>query len=119
MVNQMPLAGVDARLCRKLDINCEAPESDVVTSGDDGMVAFDVPSGFTGYVFFTREDRAPGLYFFNPAITKDTTIASVPLGTPGIVSLLTAQTGSPQIPERGLVLLLTENCTGAPGAAAP
>jgi hypothetical protein len=115
LVSQKPLAGVSARLCRKLDVNCEAPESATVISGDDGVVVFEVPGRFTGYVYFTRDDLSPGLYFFNPPVTADTNIAAVQLVSPIIASLLTSQAGTTQSSDRGLALLSTANCAGRPG----
>ena len=121
ILSQKPLAGVEARLCRKLDVNCDNPLSDPVVSGDDGVVGFDVwvedpELGFMGYVLLTRDDVMPGLYFFNPPIDRSVEVPAVQLAKQAVASVLVQQVGLPYEPERGLILLSAFDCEGEPTA---
>jgi hypothetical protein len=107
-----PLSGVTGRLCNKLDLNCDQPQSDPVVSDDDGVLTFDVTSTFNGYVSLSRSDILPGLYFFNPQVDRDRDTSSVALVTPAQASGLTAVFGGQQQPDRGLILLTTFDCSG-------
>lgn len=107
-----PLSGVSGRLCNKLDLNCDQPQSEPAVSDDDGVLTFDVTNTFNGYVSLSRSDILPGLYFFNPQVDRDRDIPSAPLVTPAQASGLTAVFGGQQQPDLGLILLTTYDCSG-------
>lgn len=106
------MPGVTGRLCRKLDVNCDQPQSDPVVSDSNGVLTFDVTSVFNGYVSLTRSDILPGLYFFNPQVDRDRDIPAVSLVTPAQATGLTAVFGGQQQPDRGLILLTAYDCSG-------
>jgi len=111
--------GVTATLCKKLDVDCELPVGSPGSSDAEGNVAFDVDKGFNGYVSFARADVTPGLFFFDGAVDRDLLALPVQVLTPPIVDALTKTAGSPQMPDRGVVLLSTFDCksAGAPGVS--
>jgi hypothetical protein len=116
LVTQAPLSGISARLCRKIDVKCSDPVSDVLETDAAGEVTFDVAAGFDGYAYFDGPDIIPGLYFFNPAVSADLPQAMVSIGPPEVIQLLALQAGATQAPERAVVLLVARDCTGAPAA---
>ncbi len=117
IVSAMPISGVTANLCRKLDVACTDPQGPSVVSDATGLVAFDVPAAFTGYVSL-QEGAAimPGLYFFNPAVNSDLDVPSVQLASPGIASALIKGLGAKQDANDGIMLLSVVDCTGTNAA---
>ncbi|HVU05416.1 MAG TPA: hypothetical protein VHE30_26900 [Polyangiaceae bacterium] len=116
ILSQTPQVGVTARACKKLDVDCELPQSDSLVTDENGDVTLDLARGFNGYVEFTGGAIMPGLYFPNPPVHEDESRISVQAVTPGIVGALTKSLGSPQDPALGLMLLNALTCdgTGAP-----
>ena len=114
-----PLAGVEARLCRNFDVNCENPQAGPVMSDDFGVVRFEVrpdspPLGFSGFVSFTRSDLMPGMYFFNSSIDRAVDISGIQLLNTQAVGVLTQLLDAEFDPERGLVLISTYDCKEEP-----
>lgn len=119
ILTQKAKPGVRARLCRKLDVNCENPLAAEVMSDSDGIVRFDIvtddpTSGFSGYVLFTSSDAMPGLYFFNPPVRGPVDIPAVQLAPRAVATVLTQQVGATYDVTRGLILLNTLDCVGEP-----
>jgi hypothetical protein len=118
---QEPLAGVQARLCRKGDLDCNDPQGGVVTSDDRGVVRFAVEAtdpalGFTGFVLFTRADLVPGLYFWNRALVGAVDVPPLQMLSHGDVDALARQLGTTRDSSRGIVLLRTFDCQDDPAA---
>jgi len=116
LITQEPLAGISARLCRKIDVTCANPVSDVLETDDSGEVTFDVNAGFDGYAYFEGPGIIPGLFFFNPAVSSDLPRAMVSIGPPEVIQLLAAQAGATQAPDRSVMLIVAHDCTGAPAS---
>ena len=116
VIDSTPLAGVEVRLCRKLDITCEQSVVPEVMSDENGLVTFSVQSGFEGYAYLVRSDLTPGLYFFSGPVSRDLPEIQVSMGSPQVNALLALQVGASQAPERGLMLLDSRDCTGAPAS---
>ena len=121
ILTQQPMAQVEARLCRRTDVNCSEPQSPVVLSDERGLVRFDVENedpvqGFTGYARLTRNDLMPALYFFNPPIEGSTEMLPVQLLRLSVVGALTQQVGVSLNFERGVVLLSAFDCRNEPAA---
>jgi hypothetical protein len=116
MVTRKLLAKVDVKLCRKLEPNCNNPVGTSQTD-DNGETTFEVAADFAaGWVWLTRDDLMPASYFFHPPIDRNGTV-TVNLATPTVVNLLiTEGLKKTFMPERGLVLLSTENCLGQAAA---
>jgi hypothetical protein len=112
---QTPQAGITAKACRKLDVNCEAPDGPSRLTDDNGEVTFPIARGFTGYMEFTGGTIMPGMYFFNPPVDSDRSSVAVQIVTPGIVDALTKSIGSPQQPDLGLMLINALDCQAAAG----
>ncbi|HEY8926914.1 MAG TPA: hypothetical protein VIU64_21170 [Polyangia bacterium] len=115
VVDQNPKAGVQAKLCRKLDVDCTSPIATGV-SDSGGNVNFTVDmKGFTGYVQVLADGYVPSLFFFNPPIDRDTTtpisLAST-LENQGLLFTLGRQPSA----GHGNVVISSRDCTGAPAA---
>ncbi|HET9932397.1 MAG TPA: hypothetical protein VFQ35_16950 [Polyangiaceae bacterium] len=117
LVTQMPLPGVSARTCRKLDVECAAQPGEQLVTDESGKVTVSVDAGFEGYVRFEGPSIAPGLYFFNPGVTSDLPQITISIGTIDVISLLALQAGARQSTDRGVALISVRNCVGgvAPG----
>ena len=79
LVHLTPITNVTARLCRKMDINCESPLVNDVRGDEAGHVVLPVDLGFDGYVDLRAPDRMPGLNFMLPPIDGDREIPFIPL----------------------------------------
>ena len=120
------IAGIPAKLCRKINPECNPPEATGVTDSN-GDVTFQIPSTLTGaFVAFDGHDETlpqeqwaeqwvPANYFLNPNPTSDMTIA-VQMATFRLLNILTFLVEKPQEVGRGTVLINVLSCTGA-GAA--
>ena len=117
---QQPLAGVQARLCRKSDPKCVQPETETVMSDALGVVRFalgveeDKPRRFAGFVKLVRDDLVPALYNFNPPVEHEVDIAPVQLLSRSGSEALARQLGATFDAGRGSVLLSVFDCTGDP-----
>lgn len=118
-VSMQPLPGVVARLCRKLDVNCENPVGPAFTADENGNLKMSIEASFDGYVQLTDPKIAPALYFLTAPATGDLDLPIVPLASPfeanGIVLSASAGT-SPWLPDRGIVLLNAFDCQSATAA---
>lgn len=122
IANTMPIAGVPAKLCRKINPACPEPEATGVTDAN-GDVTFQIPSNLAAFVAFDKFDETlpqekwgdewvPANYFINPNVTSDMTIA-VQMATFQLLNILTLLVEKPQEPDRGTVLINVLSCTGA------
>jgi hypothetical protein len=107
-----PLRGIRASLCDKLDLTCAVPIADVRTD-DHGMLYVDVPADFAGYVQFDDPGHVPALYFLPAALPADGMLQPAPLMPKGVVDALALSIGSRIDPERGHMMLISEDCYGA------
>lgn len=115
VLSQEPIAGAMARLCRKLDIDCAKPLG-VQTTDATGTATFTLEAGIAAYVDVTAAGFLPALYFFNPAIDRDQAVPAISLATQLTNGALIAQIGGKQLPERGSIVIQSQNCLGAPAA---
>lgn len=115
LVNQQPLPGVQARICRRIDVMCQNALTEGILTDAQGRVTLEVDEGFDGYAYFEGTDIIPGLYFFNP-VRRDLPETMISISSAEIISLLAAQAGTTQQADRGVVLLSPTDCTGKPAA---
>lgn len=111
-VTQAPLPGVRGQLCRKLDVSCSEPLSEMVSSGADGLITFQVEAGFDGYVALTDPNVAPSLYFFNPPVVSAREPKVLDLSSPAVMALFASQIGAELESGRGSVMLVAQDCLG-------
>lgn len=113
--SQEPLPGVQATLCAKLDVDCTSPLASPITSDSNGLVSFNVPGGFNGYLELTSSTIVPTLYFFNPPIVSNTTSPQdVSLLQPADVMGLGEGAGVTLLSDRGIIILTALDCQGNP-----
>ena len=116
LLTQSPLSGVTAQLCYRADAECSTPASDEVVSNNKGIASFRVPAGFDGYALLNGENIAPALYFLNPPIASDTETPSIPLASREVVDVLLQREGGMLGADRGIVVVTSQDCQGAPAA---
>lgn len=114
LVTETPAVGVTARVCRKLDFDCNQPLAAGLVSDASGTLAVDVEVGFDGYVELTGRERLPGVYFFYPPVTDDRVIGNVPMIRPAELFQFASLAGRPLIQGRGHVMLGAYDCVGRP-----
>lgn len=114
LVKDEPADGVTARLCRKLDYECEDPLEKDMRSGADGTLSVNVGPGFDGYVELSHPERLPGIYFFYPPVTGDRVIPNLPLIRPPELQQFAALAGRPVVFGRGHVMVGAYNCRQEP-----
>lgn len=114
LVSHAPITGLRADLCRKVDVACADPVTNV-TSDADGKLAFDrVDAAFSGYVTLSAESIVPTLYFFNPPVASDLEIPALSLSTPQSRAALLGQLGADTA--RGDLLFNAVDCQGKPAS---
>lgn len=112
------LPGIEAKLCRKLDAECESPVGAMATSDDTGMVTLQVDKGFDGFVQLTGAKIAPSMYFLTPPASGDLDLPMVPLASPFAASSIVTQAGGNAWAKdtSGIVLLTAFDCVGTAAA---
>jgi hypothetical protein len=113
LLNQSPLAEVQADVCSKVDVACSDPRFTTMTDAE-GVVRLSVDAAFSGFVAFTSNQTVPTHFFFNPPINEDQEIPPLSLSQPAARGALLQQLGAS--PELGDILLSASDCTGASAA---
>ena len=67
-ITRVAPAGLTARLCAQVDVNCDAPLEEGLTPGADGDITVTVPSGFQGYLETDAPDLMPSLLLVGPVV---------------------------------------------------
>jgi hypothetical protein len=93
LLNQSPVADVQADVCSKVDVACSNPLF-TTPSDADGLVTLSVDAAFSGFVAFTSSQTVPTRYFFNPPINEDQEIAPLSLSQPAARGALLQQLGA-------------------------
>lgn len=114
VVTNEPLANMRSKLCNKLDVNCDDPQSAEVISDSEGNTSIEIRPGFIGYLEITGEQVGTGVYFFNPAVEGDHDFGVIELISVPVARVVAAQTGASFSPDRGLLLLRSVDCSGTP-----
>ncbi|MEO6603761.1 MAG: hypothetical protein ABIQ16_28010 [Polyangiaceae bacterium] len=115
VLGSLALPGVNAQLCRKLDVLCEKPLAKTV-SDDKGTFVLPVDGNFDGFVQMTAPEIAPSMYFFNPPVSADQDLPPISLASPAIAAGIAFQAGGTLLADRGIMLLTTTDCHQAPAA---
>lgn len=111
-ITQGPIVGVNASLCGKLDVDCQAPMA-TTKSDADGIVRLDVAPLFDGFVLLSAQGRDPTMVFL-PAAVEPVSLGTVPLTTPLVSDGLGATLGVKVNSEKGRVLVTTTGCDRQP-----
>jgi len=106
-----PGTALEASLCRKLDVNCEAP-TQVMSMSGSGDYTLELPSEFDGYLSVRGESVVPTLYFLSPPLEPGERLPTLTLLTESLIGSLAAQLDVPLIEERGLALFSIQDCDG-------
>jgi hypothetical protein len=114
-VTGMPPAGLTARACARLDVQCNTPLTPDVITAIDGALHLDVPQQFDGFVELRSPATVPTMFFINQALLRDTAEGF------GIISGLAlaglAMGGGVVLdPALGHVLIRTFDCQGNPAS---
>jgi len=117
LVTQGPLKDIQARLCRKLDVECSDAVGEASVTDSQGKVTLSTPAGFDGYVRFESPATSNLLFFFNPPVTRDQPDTQLSIGGPEVIGLLAKQARVDQDTGRGVILIGARDCAGgiAPG----
>lgn len=116
LISGAPAPGVGARICRKLDIDCNDPLSAGHVSDSAGKLALTVPSGFDGYVELSPLDAMPGMYFFYPPVVRDRQVFPLPMVSVSALAYLSQLAGVQVLEERSPIFLGAHNCLDAPAS---
>jgi hypothetical protein len=111
IVTYAPIVGVNARVCRKLDVSCEQPIFDGLQSDELGKLLVQAPSGFDGYVELKGSNAIPGSYFFYPPLTETREVPFVPILPLSDFTGFAQLVGSQILPERGHLVLGAYDCS--------
>jgi hypothetical protein len=103
---------LEASVCRKLDVNCEAPTQSMAMGGT-GEYPLRLESGFDGYLSVRGESVAPTLYFFSPPLVEGERLPTLTLMSESLMGSLARELGVPLIAGRGLALFTVQDCSGA------
>jgi len=115
-VTDAPPAGLSARACSRLDVDCDNPLTpDVSATIEDGAVHLSVPQRFNGFVEIRSPTTVPTMYFINQDLMRDTAESFAIISTLALAGLA-AQDNVTLDPTLGFVLIRTFDCQGAPAS---
>jgi hypothetical protein len=112
LVTQAPVPGLSAALCRKIDLNCQAPLARIF-SNTDGAFELQLEQDFEGYLEIEAPDVVPGLYFFSPPLVAGERLPTLAVLSPTMMGSLMDELDAQPATGRGNALLTTQNCAGA------
>jgi len=112
------LPGVQAQLCRKLDVTCDSPVGSMAVADETGLVTLQVEKNFDGFVQLTDPKIAPSMYFLTPPASGDLDLPMVPLASPFAAGSIVFQAGGSTWAKdtSGIVLLTAFDCEGKAAA---
>jgi hypothetical protein len=113
IVTNAPPAGLTARACARLDVNCETPLTPEVVPAVDGALHLSVQQRFDGFVEIRSPTTVPTMYFINQSLMRDRA-ESFGIISMGALSGLAAQGNVTLDPTLGQVLIRTFDCQGEP-----
>jgi hypothetical protein len=116
LVNQMPIAGVTARVCERPDPMCTSPQSGDIPATPMGDLQIPLRAGFDGFLELRAPNRMPGLYFVYPPVDANREIPLVPMLDAALVEALIKMNDKELIPGRGHMLLGAYDCRRMPAA---
>jgi hypothetical protein len=114
LVTGLPIPGVTARVCEKLDTTCKMPIMPDVPANEAGDILLTLRAGFDGYAELRAPGKMPGLYFFYPPVDADRTVPLVPLLEPVLIEQLAILNDKEVRPDRGHLLLGGYDCQRMP-----
>jgi hypothetical protein len=114
IITEQPVAGVSARVCHKMDTDCQQPITTGLQSDSLGRIVAQVPSGFDGFVDVLPTGAMPGSYFIYPPVITDRDVPYIPIIQVASLGTFAQLAGATLLPDRGNVFLGARDCTDAP-----
>jgi hypothetical protein len=109
-----PMPGIPVKLCNAVDTDCKAPIEELTTD-DDGLLTFEVPETFRGYLDVNLPGFFPQLNFLPEVLTNPSFLPIVSLSPAAIIEALAQQVGDTADPDRGHLIVSVASCVvGAP-----
>jgi hypothetical protein len=111
LLTQRSGAVLEASLCRKLDVNCEAPTQSMTMNGT-GDYPLELETGFEGYLSVRGDSVVPTLYFLSPPLEAGERLPTLTLMSESLMGSLALELGVPLLEGRGLARLTVQDCNG-------
>lgn len=110
-----PMPGVPVQLCQAVDTDCTTPVDELV-SDENGLIAFEVPANFRGYLDTKVPGFFPQINFLPDVLTNPSFQPPLSLSPVEIIEALAQQVGDTADPDRGHLVVSVASCVGsAPG----
>jgi hypothetical protein len=105
-------AELEASLCRKLDVSCDAPTR-TMTMHATGELSLELEAGFDGYLSIRGADLVPTLYFLSPPLVSGERLPALTLIGRSLMAALALEMQVDLLPDRGVGLFTVQDCEGA------
>jgi hypothetical protein len=105
--------GLVAAACMPGDVECMQPVASNVQPGSDGFLEFQLPYGFEGFITVDAPSYVPSLSYDSKPYTDSITTSGPAIVTPAVLSVISADSGTPNDPNNGLVFVETRDCNDA------
>jgi hypothetical protein len=106
------VVGAKARVCGKLDPNCDLPTQSDLFSDNDGVLTVQLSKFFEGYLEIKYTNMVDTLYFFNPPLDAERVIPFIPLVPFNALEVFGGQLNMMPDVTRGTVIGLAYDCRG-------
>ncbi|MEY4580238.1 MAG: hypothetical protein RL701_4941 [Pseudomonadota bacterium] len=113
-VSHEPPHDLTGKACYFSDVECSSPISTSSAHDNDGMLEFEVPKGFVGYIEVKSPDVLNALSYRNKPVVEDTVDRELPVPSPKTVMLLATVGKVDADLSKGLALLEAFECNGNP-----
>jgi hypothetical protein len=113
-IARKPIAGVNASLCTKLDVECTSPVTQT-QSDVNGVVYVKMMPLFDGYIELKADGYDPALMFLPPSVSS-VDLGKYPLASVAATSALGGQLGKAVKSGTSRVLIMTTDCSMQPAS---
>jgi len=110
-LTETPAGGVDATLCRKLDVNCDTPVAQMSTNAE-GAFSLSMEEPFDGYLRIEAPGHLPTLYFLSTPLWSGERLPAISLLDAAAADSLVSDLDVELSTEGGVALLTTQDCLG-------
>jgi len=113
-VSRKPPQNLSATACRSNDVSCTKPWGPVTDRAGDGVLEFQLPRGFLGFVEVRSSDALTTLSYVTKPLLMDTVDRDLQLSSRETVSALSMFNNQGYDDTKGVVILEAFDCTGTP-----
>jgi hypothetical protein len=119
-ISRSPIVEVEARLCNRFDVQCDAPIDGAITPLGNGVLRVTAAANFPGFIELSSPGRLPTLAMLDPYRNHDATSLrgmAIPMPSQDTLDTLAGLLRTNADGNRALLLAIAFDCSAQPAAA--